>query len=255
LTELQDAQQSIEHFYRKIYWSVPSSITHDIGDCTLSYSGVTWLHSINQLWVRNTAALNAEMLKVAAKFFKRYGADYSIVFVDNDPQPTAHWLMDHHYVERSADPIYGLCGLPRLQHMHRDLVVERATVAQQNEFLNILYATFFMGPEIGRCAVRAEHFEDDTVRHYLAYVQGEVAACMTILLGNNQIAGVWNVGTLRPFRKQGVAATLLMRALADAASDGYRNSVLVASPMGRPLYESLGFKSLGSALFYSPVID
>jgi hypothetical protein len=29
-----------------------------------------------------------------------------------------------------------------------------------------------MGPEIGRCAVRPEHFSDPSIRHYLAYIHG-----------------------------------------------------------------------------------
>jgi GNAT superfamily N-acetyltransferase len=249
--DMRDARHSIEHFYRKIYWSAPSAVTRSGDGYTLSYSGVTWLHSINQLWLHTADALNDSVLSEASAFFKSYSADYSIVFVEADPLPLVRLLTKRDYVERSADPVYGLCGLPRPQHMHRDLTVVRANASQQQEFLHILYSTFFMGPEIGRCAVRAEHFEDDTVRHYLAYVNGEAAACATILLGDDHIAGIWNVGTLRPYRKQGVASALLMRALADAASDGYNESVLVASPMGRPLYEQMGFRLLGNVLFYA----
>ncbi len=135
--------------------------------------------------------------------------------------------------------------------MCRDLKITPVTVALKQELLDVLYGTFFMGPEIGRCAVRNEHFSDPSIRHYLAYVQSEVAACATILL-HDGVAGVWNVGTLRNFRRQGVASALLIHALTAAIEDGYPDSVLIASPMGRPLYEEMGYQLVGSALFYGP---
>jgi GNAT superfamily N-acetyltransferase len=204
---LPHALASIEDFYRRMYWQAPTALTHMAPDHTLTYSGIAWLHSINQLWISQPQALNGELLDRAADFFRPYRADYSIIFTDTHP------------------------GY-RMQYL-----------------LNVLYGAFFMGPEIGRCAVQPDHFSNPTIRHYLAYVQGEVAACATIVL-HEGIAGVWNVGTLQPFRRKGIASALLMRALADAAADGYRSSVLIASTMGRPLYEQMGYRLLGYSTFY-----
>src|SRR5689334_21941919 len=110
--DIRDAQKSIEHLYRKIYCSDPGAVTHRETNYTLTYSGVTWLHSINQLWLHNTTALNDDVLATAKNFFRGYNADFSVAFVEADTLPTVRWLTQRHYVERSADPIYGLCGLP-----------------------------------------------------------------------------------------------------------------------------------------------
>jgi hypothetical protein len=45
------------------------------------------------------------------------------------------------------------------------------------------------------------------------------------------------------------ASALLRQALTIAISDGYPDSVLIASPMGRPLYEEMGYEFVGDALF------
>ena len=54
-------------------------------------------------------------------------------------------------------------------------------VEQQQELLQVMYGVFFIGPEIGRRIVCPEHFADPTIRHYLAYVGREAAACATIM--------------------------------------------------------------------------
>jgi GNAT superfamily N-acetyltransferase len=248
--DLTTAVANVEYFYRRIYWQAPTAITHATADYTLSYSGVTWLNSVNQLWLHRPEALDEPLLAYTRYFFANYGADYDVVFPDTKPDlPT--WLADRRFAERATNPIYALHGPPRPHHTHPTARIIRAGVEHQTALLQVLYGTFFMGPEVGRCLVRAEQFDDPAVRHYLAYVNGDVAACTTLLL-NGSVAGVWNVGTLRPYRQQGLASAILTRALAEAAADGYAESILVASPMGRSLYEEMGYLQVGRTCHYGP---
>jgi GNAT superfamily N-acetyltransferase len=248
---LTTALVSIEDFYRRIYWHVPGVVTQGTPAYTLTYSGSPWLHSINQLWLHRADALDDGLLAVAHDFFSRDHAEYSIVFTEAGHSPRISWLAERHYAERYSSPIYALSGLPRSHYSHREARIERACAEQQQELLQVMYGVFFIGPEIGRRIVSPEHFADPTIRHYLAYVGREAAACATIML-HDGLAGVWNVGTLRPFRRQGLAAAILMRALVEAAADGCPDSVLVASPMGRSLYEEMGYQFLGTTYSYGP---
>jgi GNAT superfamily N-acetyltransferase len=211
---------------------------------TLSYSGVAWMHSVNHLWLHDTAALNKTVLRHTAQFFLRYRAEYSIVYTDTYPLGTSELLAEYRFNERASSPIYALHGLPRPRAANREARIERVRAEQQSTLMSVLYGTFFIGAEAAHCVVRLEHFQDPTIRHYLAYVEDEPAACATIMLRDG-IAGVWNVGTLRPYRRQGLASALLLRGLADAASDGCLDSVLMASPMGRTLYEEMGYALVG----------
>jgi GNAT superfamily N-acetyltransferase len=249
MLDLTVALASIENFYRRIYWHADEATTVEAEAYTLTYSGIPWMHSVNQLWLHRPAALDDNLLKLACQFFKRYHAEFSVVFTAAGYSSLPYWLTERFYLERAATPIYGLNGMPRPPFVHRDVTIERAKTEHQEALLSVLNRTFFMGTEAGRSIVRNEHFHDSTIRHYLALVENEAAACGTIILSEG-LAGVWNIGTLRPFRRQGIAAALLMRALAEAAADGYTASVLMASPMGKPLYEAMGYQFLANTYFY-----
>ncbi len=246
--EFRTALAGVEFFYRRVYWQSPGAVTHSTPDYTLTYSGVTWLHSINQLWLHRPEALDDTLLKYAGAFFANYNAEYSIVFPDAPLDP-AGWLLDRRFVERAVNPIYALHGLPHPPHTNTSLRIVRAGEAHKEMLLQMLYSVFFIGPEIGRCLVRPGQFEDSAIRHYLAFVGDEPAACTTLLL-DGETAGIWNVGTMRAYRRQGLAATLVAHALAEAADAGCNQSVLVASPMGRPLYEAMGYQRVGSTYHY-----
>jgi ribosomal protein S18 acetylase RimI-like enzyme len=61
---------------------------------------------------------------------------------------------------------------------------------------------------------------------------------------------VWFVATLPDAQGQGRAGKLLSRLLLDARDRGQRTSSLQASPRGKPLYERLGFRTVGTLHLY-----
>jgi ribosomal protein S18 acetylase RimI-like enzyme len=86
----------------------------------------------------------------------------------------------------------------------------------------------------------------DGVAHvYTARVNGEPAGVLaTVDHGGN--AEVQMVAVLPEARGHGLAGKLLAHALADAAERGQETSTLVATQLGRPVYERLGFRPLGA---------
>ena len=50
-----------------------------------------------------------------------------------------------------------------------------------------------------------------------------------------------DVETVATYRRRGFAETLMQRMLCDAAAAGATESILSASPMGKPLYQKLGY--------------
>ena len=61
---------------------------------------------------------------------------------------------------------------------------------------------------------------------------------------------VWFVATLPQAQRQGRAGNLLRRLLLDARQRGQRTSSLQGSPAGQPLYERLGYRTVGSLHLY-----
>ncbi len=64
--------------------------------------------------------------------------------------------------------------------------------------------------------------------------------------------GVFAVGTVPAWRRRGIGAALTGHILADAATGGARTASLQSTPMGRSLYESLGFVAAGRYVEWVP---
>ena len=83
------------------------------------------------------------------------------------------------------------------------------------------------------------------VRIYVERRGGEAVGCSAIVdEGDN--CEVQMVAVLPEARGSGIAGKLIAHGLADAVERGVRTSTLVATALGRPVYERLGFRPLGA---------
>jgi GNAT superfamily N-acetyltransferase len=87
-------------------------------------------------------------------------------------------------------------------------------------------------------------FRGDSGRVYVAQVDGEPASCC-VMLDRGSDCHVTLVATLPEARGKGLAGALMAQALADARERGLSSSTLVATTMGRPVYDRLGYRGLG----------
>jgi ribosomal protein S18 acetylase RimI-like enzyme len=88
-----------------------------------------------------------------------------------------------------------------------------------------------------------------TVLAYGAAHDGEIASvAMAHDIGTD--TAVWLVATLPQAQRRGLAAQVLRRLLLDARERGQETASLQASRAGRPLYERLGFTSVGELHLY-----
>lgn len=81
--------------------------------------------------------------------------------------------------------------------------------------------------------------------YYLASLDGQPAG-VTCLFMREGIAGIYEVATVPPLRRRGIARAMVLAALREARTRGCRLAVLQASPSGAPVYEGIGFQRLGT---------
>ncbi len=74
--------------------------------------------------------------------------------------------------------------------------------------------------------------------------EGRDSSCL-MAFDHGDDCSVWLVATLPQARGQGLAGALMGHALADARERGRTTSTLQATDLGRPVYERLGYRSLG----------
>jgi N-acetylglutamate synthase-like GNAT family acetyltransferase len=99
----------------------------------------------------------------------------------------------------------------------------------------------FGGESFSRALTR---LPDGAVHLYVARQAGEpVACCATTDSGANSEVQV--VAVVPEARGRGLSRKLIAHALADAVERGARTSTLVATKLGRPVYDRLGYRPLG----------
>lgn len=80
------------------------------------------------------------------------------------------------------------------------------------------------------------------IKLYIGYYQNQPITCCMAVYYNNNIVHLDCIGTLPQYRRKGLGAMITYKALIDAQSRNYTQAILLASDMGKPMYEKIGFK-------------
>jgi GNAT superfamily N-acetyltransferase len=91
--------------------------------------------------------------------------------------------------------------------------------------------------------------EQAPFRLYLGRLQGEVVATNMLVWGAG-VVSVLGVGTLPAVRGQGIGTAITLQPYLDARDMGYHTGVLFATELGVPVYERLGFRTVGTMSRY-----
>jgi ribosomal protein S18 acetylase RimI-like enzyme len=92
---------------------------------------------------------------------------------------------------------------------------------------------------------------DPRVHNFLGRLDGQVVACSTLLLDDGGTAGVWNVATTAAVRGRGVGTAMTAAAMSAGAARGARDAILIASPLGEPVYQRMGFRTVAEMPMWS----
>jgi GNAT superfamily N-acetyltransferase len=109
-------------------------------------------------------------------------------------------------------------------------------------------SAFALSASVG--AFRSLGWSDDApFRHYLARLGGAWVGASTLSVGGG-VAGLANIAAVPEARGRGVGTAAAAAALVEASSLGLDVAALSAVPLGRPVYEKLGFRTVGRHLTY-----
>ena len=192
------------------------------------------------------------VLREANAFFAERECSWSVVL--STFRETARWhselVMRGYSATTTLDVLVREPGAP--QGVAQDPRVRLARPDEVGLFTDLLMEVFRM-PRRFYPALRdmTDAWRQHGARLYLAEVDGEAVA--TALLAEvDGVAGVYNVGTLRRARRQGLARALMVRALEDARDADLVTLQVAPEGFVEGFYLDLGFVPRYQWRFYSP---
>lgn len=173
-----------------------------------------------------------------AEAFRQGGAEKWGLWVDADLEPSAEVARRQGMVldSRPAPMVATLDDLPFDDAPPR-IATDLATAGRVND-----RAYGYSEPKLAPAIAALP----GTTLTYGAHNHASVALAHDI--GSD--TAVWFVATLPQHQRKGLSGQVLRRLLLDARERGQTTASLQASQAGRPLYERLGFSSVGSLHFY-----
>lgn len=102
---------------------------------------------------------------------------------------------------------------------------------------------FYRGTEWQDVAIAMARCRPQRVWHFLAWL-GDLPVGSASLLLSAGVAGIYGVGVLAEYRRQGIGAEVTAAACRFAADAGFEAAVLTSSPKGQSPYTRVGFRQL-----------
>jgi GNAT superfamily N-acetyltransferase len=198
----------------------------------------------NMVMVRD-AVDTGELLSAVRDFYVSRGRVFSIWVRDHADAVLEASLRAHGFMELVSMPGMVLLGDPGGRCEPAGLEVRPATTEQgRRDYLRVTaesYATFQQPRELTEdCFVALESVCAPHVQGFVGYAGGEPVAAAAVYVTHG-VAGIGWVGTVPAHRGHGYAEAVTWAAVREGFRRGGAFANLQASPMGRPVYERMGF--------------
>ena len=155
-------------------------------------------------------------------------------------------LARHGFVAMTVpEPLMWRTGVqqPALPAVSPFVVRRVADEADLAGLVSVLQAAITLPPEITRRQFALDRLAGHGLGTWLAW-DGEEAASAVTLSWDDEACGVWEMMTAPGHRRRGAGWAVLSAALDAVLRPPMQGAVLTATPLGRPLYERLGFVAI-----------
>jgi GNAT superfamily N-acetyltransferase len=195
----------------------------------------------NPAFVSEPASDPPRMVERATAFFSKHHVPWILIAFPEATESlrsaaTAGGLLDEgEFPGMVLDPIPG-----RIPPPPRDFRVERATNREQLELIERTGAAAYGMPY---SAPDVRWLDVPGLGLYLGLYRGEPVSLGALIVAHG-VAGVAYIGTVGAFRRRGFAEAVVWQIVSDGRDHGCDVAYLWATPMGRTVYERMGFRRL-----------
>lgn len=195
-----------------------------------------------------------DLIASARAFFREQGLP-QVAFLTTPatrPSDLAQRLLSQGYRSEMV-PVMVWDGTPLPPPRRRDLRVVRLQRGEYELFWQVMRQVFFPGATGDYLAAGRKGVEvADALGayHYVAFIGLQPVGGGT-LYRRGRMGGIYNLCTLAAYQRQGVATEVLRTCIADALESGCDFVGLTPTPMGRRLYQRLGFRDVYDEIYLS----
>ena len=178
------------------------------------FSGLRW-PNFNVFLPRTQAALTDDNLADAAAFFGDRGVYYSVELIHDRFPEGPDFLDKRGYQALPPQPAMLLKEFSADIRPNPDVTIEPVrTVPALTAFCTTLHQVFDFPLEDMIKLAPVSHLKSQVIQHYLAFLDEQPVGAGTVVCADGG-SSIWNLSTIDPYRKRGVATTLLHRILTD----------------------------------------
>ena len=245
------AHQNLETQLRLVAGAAPGGGVRDIEGVALFASGLPYA-LFNRLFAIDPPPAPPTALGRAREFFRPLALPWSVCAAPEAVGSIDGSAIAAGLVRLGPQPMMLLEKHHAVSILAEGLAVRRCiTDADAGVFVRVT-ARGFRSPRIVFDAYcRAGVFDSPALRHYVGYLGDEPVAAAT-LVNAHGIAGIYNVTTIKRFRRRGFGAAITMHAAREGFAAGCDASALQASAMGFNVYEEIGYRHACDYTIWAP---
>ena len=118
-----------------------------------------------------------------------------------------------------------------------------------HEVANMVAVAFELDRDwVGR-TFASNRLAESSTAFYMARADGRSMSTVTVS-GSGEILGIWSMATPPEFQRRGAGRAALLGAMTRCRARGAHTFYLIATPAGKPLYDSVGFRTVETFPMY-----
>jgi len=239
--------ERLEKFWRNLVLTIPSAI--DIGGAVVIHCPEMPLHLFNNATNIHINEAEAEnLINRVINYFSSKGFRFACFRISPLTYPRSFTsLLEHHGFKRKLEyeqSVMVFQGKSLEEKKNPSVNVKGISENEIDVFDRVLFTSFEMPIEWkgGFDKIILELMRKGA-KHYLAYVEEKPVGTVT-LFSLMKTGGIFNVGTLKEYRRKGVGTTLTVHAILDSIDEGNNLHTLQTEKGGyaERLYQKMGFE-------------
>jgi len=246
--------ERLERFWRNFVLTFPPWATEMDGPVVICYPEVP-IYPANHAADIDVSEDEAEnMLKKVNEYFLLRGSSYTCFRISplTRPKSFTFLLENHGFKRKSEESVMVFKGKRLEDKLKPDIKVKETSKSEMNVYNKLMFTIFEMPIEWKKGWDKLiPIWIKKGMKSYLAYVERKPVGIAS-LFSSMKTGCIFNLGTLKEYRKRGIGTTLTAKTVMDSIKEGNSIHTLQAEKGGNAerLYKEIGFEIDHTISFY-----